>query len=121
MKKILLIIPIAFLFTSCFKTKFIATDGITRHMPVPNYKKVVVYMQVSEVPENCERVGLITSRKRKTNKAFRNAKKAAADHGATSILFTDGRELNGGERMANIFLWPGTFKAKWKFIALKEK
>lgn len=121
MKKILIASIAALSLASCAKTKYIATNGDHHYKQLRTYKEVVVYMDKSEVPADVERIGLITCKKGKQNKAFKRAKAMAASKGANAILFTSGRELNGGEKMGNLFLWPGAFKARWKFFALKSK
>lgn len=118
MRKLLFLL--LFLPVVCFAgrvCKFISTDGTE-----VTYKKVtreeiahvLIYLEESEVPKDAKRIGMILNGAKTQEDAITQSRKLAARVGGKAIFLHSGKELTGGQKMANTWAF-GRYRAKWVF------
>lgn len=115
----LLFLTLLFAFNSFAgrECRFISTSGNVEkvHASKDDVQNVVIFMNESEVPPGAKRLGIILNSAKKQSDAMIQSQKLAARYGGTGMLLFSGREISGGEKIANTLLVSGAYKAKWIF------
>lgn len=117
---ILVILPLV-----CYagrECRFISTNGKEvklKKVSRAEVDAVKIYLMESEIPADAERIGVILNGAKRQEDALIQSKKLAARAGGKAIYLQSGKEISGGQKMVNTFLWSGAFKAKWVFYVYR--
>lgn len=84
-------------------------------------KEIPVYMSQSAVPDKKYiDIGLIICKSDREKKAFKKAKKKAANHGATALYLISEKDKTNGDKVLNALLLTG-HKDEMRFMAIRTE
>lgn len=113
MKKLLLLLILPILFTSCSHYKWVRSSS-NSYEPISQRQVSLTSTQ----PTNAEEIGMILCKSNKQHKSIRKARKKAAAHGANVIYMVNAKDQTAGQKISNLFL--GTnMRGKYVFQAFR--
>jgi len=124
MKRILTIALLLFTASGAFaQTRFVSTNGQSEHVKATSQmiESVSIYFEKENVPPWAERIGLITSREKSRNKAYKKSKKVCASHGGTALLLTEAHDMTSGDKWGKALVGGRSFNGNYEFIVYKIK
>lgn len=115
MKKYL-ILPVLLISISAsaqFKYVQVATKRYNETSP----SEVRIYLDENKVPKDAQEIGLIICETNNDKRAYKKAKKIAANHGANGLYITKQKERTNGEKWMNT-LFAADYSDKTTFVAI---